>query len=101
MPINQSHELQGAYEKAGLDVTFDVVHGAAHGGEAFFAADRVARAVTFLRRTIGDNASALGWAEAWVILPYPIRSPRRMIGTTLGHYRQGPGPRAEARKERR
>ena len=53
MPINQSHELQGAYEKAGLDVTFDVVHGAAHGGDAFFAPDRVARAVAFLRRTIG------------------------------------------------
>jgi acetyl esterase/lipase len=53
MPINQSHELQGAYEKAGLDVTFDVVHGAAHGGDAFFAPDRVARAVTFLQRTIG------------------------------------------------
>ena len=53
MPINQSHELQGAYEKAGLDVAFDVVHGAAHGGDAFFAPDRVARAVAFLRRTIG------------------------------------------------
>lgn len=53
MPINQSHELQGAYEKAGLDVHFDVVHGAAHGGELFFSPDRVARAVPFLRRTIG------------------------------------------------
>ena len=37
MPINQSHELQGAYEKMGLDVYFDVVHGAAHGGDQFFA----------------------------------------------------------------
>lgn len=54
MPINQSHELQGAYEKIGLDVYFDVVHGAAHGGNQFFAADRVARAVAFLRRTIGQ-----------------------------------------------
>jgi acetyl esterase/lipase len=54
MPINQSHELQGAYEKAGLDVHFDVVHGAAHGGNQFFAPDRVARAVAFLRRTIGQ-----------------------------------------------
>jgi dipeptidyl aminopeptidase/acylaminoacyl peptidase len=54
MPINQSHELQGAYEKAGLDVSFDVVHGAAHGGEQFFSPDRVARAVAFLRRTIGQ-----------------------------------------------
>ncbi len=52
MPINQSHELQGAYEKAGLDVSFDVVHGAAHGGDAFFSPDRAARALAFLRRTI-------------------------------------------------
>jgi acetyl esterase/lipase len=54
MPINQSHELQGAYEKMGLDVHFDVVHGAAHGGDLFFAPERVARAVAFLRRTIGQ-----------------------------------------------
>ena len=54
MPINQSHELQGAYEKAKLDVYFDVVHGAAHGGDQFFASDRVARAVAFLRRTVGQ-----------------------------------------------
>ncbi|MEO7273113.1 MAG: hypothetical protein ABI211_14035 [Vicinamibacterales bacterium] len=37
MPINQSHELQGAYEKLGLDVTLRVVHGAAHGGDVFYA----------------------------------------------------------------
>jgi acetyl esterase/lipase len=54
MPINQSHELDGAYKKAGLDVYFDVVHGAAHGGDQFFAPERVARAVAFLRRTIGS-----------------------------------------------
>jgi acetyl esterase/lipase len=54
MPISQSHELEGAYEEAGLDVHFDVVHGAAHGGDQFFASDRVARAVAFLGRTIGQ-----------------------------------------------
>jgi len=54
MPINQSHELQGAYEKMRLDVYFDVVHGAAHGGKQFFTPDRVTRAVAFLRRTIGQ-----------------------------------------------
>ncbi|QDV42067.1 Carboxylesterase NlhH [Stieleria neptunia] len=36
MPINQSHELEGAYQRAGLDVTFHVLHGAAHGGNAFY-----------------------------------------------------------------
>ena len=53
MPINQSHELQGAYEKAGLDVQFDVVHGAAHGGDAFFLPEHVDKVIAFLRRTIG------------------------------------------------
>jgi acetyl esterase/lipase len=53
MPINQSHELQGAYQNAGLDVDFHVVHGAAHGGDVFFTGDRLDRAVAFLNRTIG------------------------------------------------
>jgi acetyl esterase/lipase len=35
MPINQSHELAGAYEKLGLPVVFKVQHGSAHGGPAF------------------------------------------------------------------
>jgi acetyl esterase/lipase len=58
MPINQSHELEGTYEKLGLDVFFDVVHGAAHGdrgGEPrFFSKERVERVAAFLRRTIGE-----------------------------------------------
>jgi acetyl esterase/lipase len=53
MPINQSHELQGAYEQLGLDVTFVVVHGSAHGGDAFYTGKNLDRAVDFLRRTIG------------------------------------------------
>ena len=56
MPINQSHELQGAYQKAGLDVDFDVVHGAAHGGQVFFTGEQLDRAVAFLNRTIGTGA---------------------------------------------
>ena len=35
MPINQSHELQGAYKKLGLTVVFKVMHGSGHGGPAF------------------------------------------------------------------
>ena len=53
MPINQSHELEGAYEKHGLDVYFDVVHGAVHGGDEFYAPEHRDRMVAFLRRTIG------------------------------------------------
>ncbi len=35
MPINQSHELHNAYKEYDLQVQFEVVHGAAHGGEQF------------------------------------------------------------------
>jgi dipeptidyl aminopeptidase/acylaminoacyl peptidase len=52
MPINQSHELDGAYKKLGLDVSFDVVYGAAHGGDRFLAGEYLARAVAFLRRAL-------------------------------------------------
>lgn len=48
MPINQSHELEGAYEQLGLDAEFVVVHGAAHGGDAFYSPENVQRAVAFL-----------------------------------------------------
>jgi acetyl esterase/lipase len=48
MPINQSHELEGAYEKAGLEVELIVVHGAAHGGDAFYSPANVERVAQFL-----------------------------------------------------
>jgi acetyl esterase/lipase len=48
MPINQSHELEGAYEQQGLDAQLVVVHGAAHGGDAFYSAANVQRVATFL-----------------------------------------------------
>lgn len=41
MPINQSHELVGAYKQAKLLVDFQVVHGGKHGGDEFFADDRM------------------------------------------------------------
>jgi acetyl esterase/lipase len=50
MPINQSHELQGAYEKAGRPATLHVLHGVAHGGEAFFAP----RYLAALLHLVGD-----------------------------------------------
>ena len=40
VPINQSHELHGAYKQHNLTVHFEVVHGGAHGGDAFFDARR-------------------------------------------------------------
>jgi acetyl esterase/lipase len=53
MPINQSHELEGIYKQYGLDVSFDVVHGAAHGGPAFYDGEHLENALVFLERTIG------------------------------------------------
>jgi len=53
MPINQSHELEGAYEKLGLDAFLDVVHGAAHAGPMFYEQPYLKRTVAFLQRTIG------------------------------------------------
>jgi acetyl esterase/lipase len=53
MPINQAHELQGAYEKLGLDVDFHVVHGAAHGGDVFYSPPHLKPALDFLGRTVG------------------------------------------------
>jgi acetyl esterase/lipase len=48
MPINQSHELQGAYEQQGLAASFVVVHGAAHGGDGFYTPANVERVAEFL-----------------------------------------------------
>jgi acetyl esterase/lipase len=49
MPINQSLELQGAYEKLGLRVRFVAVHGAGHGGAAFTSAENLDLIAGFLR----------------------------------------------------
>ena len=48
MPINQSHELEGAYERHGLDVDFIVVHDAGHGGDEFYAQRHLQRLIEFL-----------------------------------------------------
>ena len=64
MPINQSHELEGAYERAGLEAKLIVVHGAGHGGGAFFDAEHTNLVAAFLdehlRRNLASNASAAG-----------------------------------------
>ena len=57
MPINQAHELDGAYKKLGLDVHFEVVHGAGHGGAAFFDAERSALVIAFLDRNLRSYVS--------------------------------------------
>ena len=48
MPINQAHELHGAYLHAKRPVEFDVIYGAAHGGEAFYTPEVLKRVADFL-----------------------------------------------------
>ena len=50
MPINQSHELHHAYKQLGLDVAFEVVHGAAHGGPEFVDDQRNSVVLAFLNK---------------------------------------------------
>jgi acetyl esterase/lipase len=55
MPINQSHELEGAYRRNGIQVYLDVVHGAAHGGDAFYTGDHALRAIQFLTQATSNQ----------------------------------------------
>lgn len=51
VPINQSHELHGAYKKfSNLDASFEVVHGGAHGGSQFFDVERKKLVTSFFKR---------------------------------------------------
>lgn len=52
MPINQSLQMLGVYKDAGLEVVFDPVHGAAHGGPLFFEPAHQQPVVAFLRKTL-------------------------------------------------
>lgn len=52
MPINQSHELQHAYEQAGAIVQFDVVYGGGHSGAAFWDDTRSALVRKFLEENL-------------------------------------------------
>lgn len=51
VPINQSHELVGAYAAAGIEerVSLRVIHGGEHGGERFFDGATLREVAEFLR----------------------------------------------------
>lgn len=57
VPINQSHELHGAYKKHKRDVTFEVIHGGAHGGPKFYDAARIKLVEDFLRKHLTDKVA--------------------------------------------
>ncbi len=49
MAVNQALELWGAYRKVKAPVQLEVIHGAAHGGAAFYDEERLAMVREFLR----------------------------------------------------
>ena len=53
MPINQAHELVGAYEESDLPFVFKVMHGSGHGGSAFTDNANIAFIDRFLRTHVG------------------------------------------------
>ena len=55
MPINQSHELQGAYDRAGIEARFDVVHGGGHGGDEFYTVEKLDRVAEFFRGSLAKS----------------------------------------------
>jgi dipeptidyl aminopeptidase/acylaminoacyl peptidase len=48
MPVNQSLQLSGAYEKLGAKVRLKIVHGAGHGGKVFYDAEQMEIVKKFL-----------------------------------------------------
>jgi len=55
VPINQSHELHAKYKDLKLPVNFEVVHGGAHGGDAFFDACRKKLVRAFFAKHLRDK----------------------------------------------
>lgn len=56
MPINQAHELHGAYVAQGRFVQFEVVHGAGHGGAQFSNQLQLSKIVSFLQEHVLDRS---------------------------------------------
>ena len=54
MPINQMHELDGAYAAAGLKTEVLVLHGVGHDAGPFYQGEPADRVVSFLRRALGS-----------------------------------------------
>ena len=50
MPINQAHELIGAYKKAGRSAHLEVLHGGGHGGREFYDLERMELVRRFLEK---------------------------------------------------
>lgn len=58
VPINQSHELQGAYRRVGNIAELEVVYGGAHGGDLFHDEARQKIVAAFLNRHLQRSSAA-------------------------------------------
>jgi len=58
MPINQSHELYGAYKEQSLPVRFEVLHGAGHGGGRFYDDYSTGIVVDFLDEFVRSGSAS-------------------------------------------
>ena len=52
MPIQQSHELQTAYQQVKVPVTFEIVTSGVHGGSGFFEPEMLDRVARFLKTSL-------------------------------------------------
>ena len=52
VPINQSHELHGAFKKHGVKVQFEVVHGAGHGSPDYYQSEFTDKILVFLKEVL-------------------------------------------------
>jgi predicted esterase len=56
MPINQAHEMIGAYKNQGLPAQLEVVYGGAHGGKLFFTPEQITQTAAFLKKALQSPA---------------------------------------------
>jgi acetyl esterase/lipase len=57
MPINQAHELVGAYKNQGLAASLEVVYGGAHGGKLFYTPEQLEQVAQFLGANLQPRAA--------------------------------------------
>lgn len=54
VPINQSHELEGAYRANGLNVEFKVAYGAGHGSSDYYKVEFLKNVASFLAKALKE-----------------------------------------------
>jgi len=59
MPIHQSRELETAYKKANRPVKLDIVSGGKHGGNEFYANERLDRIADEVLSTVSTSTKTM------------------------------------------